>query len=125
MVGSPPSAVESPRKAMAKAAEAKPAAESTKWVGEVDEHIVFTIAEAKPLYDSYAGSYNWGDAALMCSIKDTEGNTLIWRCRYDFLEKNGIEDVSEMVGMTIKAKVKDHTSYKGVKQTRVWYCKVA
>lgn len=89
---------------------------SNTWVGEIGDTIEFTVREAKisgyvnpPSY--YAKSYP------MWKIVDTDGHTYSWGDTKDSVQ---IEP-----GMIIKGKVKDHTEFRGVKQTKIWKIEIS
>ena len=104
-------------KQFAKEAEMKQKLESrnNEWVGNINDRITIKVASARVLYtkDNSWKSYYAGCTWVM-EIIDTEGHTYKWSA-----STNNINE-----GDTIVATVKEHSEYKGVKQTVITRGKV-
>ena len=104
-------------KQFAREAEIKQRNESrtNEWVGNVGDRITIKVASARVLYtkDNSYHSYYAGCSWVM-EIIDTEGHTFKWSA-----STNNIQE-----GNTIVATVKEHSEYKGVKQTVITRGKV-
>ena len=92
-----------------KAQHEKEVAESA-WVGEIGDRITIKIAEATVLT---GWETQWGYTRIW-KIVDEEGRTYTWKTG------NWIDSCAT----EMKATVKDHNEYRGVKQTELTRCKV-
>ena len=80
---------------------------NSQYVGNIGDRIELTVSASRVLYSKGSYSY-YGPDVNVLEIKDDKGNTYIWSTSSKLSE-----------GMRIKATVKDHKEYKGVKQTTI------
>ena len=102
------------RKARAEQREAEraTAVASSKYVGTVGKRLTIKTESAK-LVTSWEGYYG---VTFLYRFVDADGNVYVWRAS---------KSIEVRDGMTIKGTVKEHSEYKGIKQTVVTRCAVA
>lgn len=93
-------------------AERAAAAASSDFVGTVGQRITIPAATAK-LVTSWDGYYG---TTFLYRFTDEAGNVYVWKSS---------KCVEIKDGMTVKGSVKEHSEYKGVKQTVITRCAVA
>lgn len=93
-------------------AERAAAAASSDFVGTVGQRITIPAATAK-LVTSWDGYYG---TTFLYNFTDEAGNVYVWKSS---------KCVEIKDGMTVKGSVKEHSEYKGVKQTVITRCAVA
>lgn len=85
----------------------------SEWVGTLGKRQNFTVTlEGMHAFEGY---YGW---TYIYRFKDEDGNVLVWKSSSDKFW-NEVDEDEEEVKMTIKATVKDHSEYKGTKQTEL------
>lgn len=94
-----------------KAAEA---VAKSAWVGNVGDRVTVTIADFRTVI---SWETQWG-TTFVYKLTDAEGHEYTWKTSCWF-------DDDKCIGKVIKGTVKDHTEYRGVKQTELTRCKVA
>lgn len=100
-------------KALLKKIDLKKNADSN-WVGTVKERTNFNVVVTKRL--GFETSFGY---MVMILMKDQAGNILVWKTGTGFNESVSVGDE-----LTIKATVKKHDEYQGVKQTILTRCTV-
>jgi hypothetical protein len=87
---------------------------ASQWVGEVGKRQVFdlTLVDIKNLGDNA-----WGGCSVLHRFKDTDGNIFTW-----FASKEAVGEVGQT--LKLKATIKKHEDYKGMKQTLISRCTV-
>lgn len=94
-----------------KAKEKKKQREKSEHIGEVGERIeVDVVVEKVHVFEN-----NWGNTKLH-RFKDDKGNVIVWFASNAFLE--------EGKNYKIRGTVREHSEYRGVKQTVLTRCKV-
>ena len=110
-----------------KAEEARKAV--SQFVGNVGERITATVKlEKKVTYEVPSFTGFGKDIKWIYIFVDESGNKLVWKTSKPCWKEgeDGCEHpIQEGDEMTIKATVKDHTEYKGEKQTEIQRAKVA
>lgn len=96
--------------AEAREAEKEAARRSSDYVGEIGKRIEIEVSDCK-LVTSWETQYGW---TFLYKFVDMNGNVLVWYA------SRGFDDDAEV--KKIKATVKDHTEYDGVKQTVLTRC---
>ncbi len=93
---------------------------NNEYVGEIGQRITVKVASFRLLYSSsievawhtYANSYTY-------EIIDEEGHVFIWKSSNVLDMKVVDEEYVNVVPVSIVATVKEHSEYRGVKQTRI------
>lgn len=105
------------KKHLARVAEeaAKPASE---FVGEVGGKIeVSATVERKMQFERASFSYPYTELVTMVVFRTIENSAIVWYA-------NNTKGIEKGDVVTIRAKVKEHTEYKGEKQTKIYYTKI-
>lgn len=98
-----------------KALEVK-AAGNTEYFGEVGQRIEVQVKLVKVVsFESFKYSYYDSGISYLHTFKDADGHTFIW--------KTGSSSIEEGSTVTLKGTIKEHSEYKGVKQTVLTRCK--
>lgn len=91
------------------------------WQGEVGKRVEFKPVEAR-IVTSWVNSFNpYGGMVYIWKIKDGDGNIYTWKTSNVFRENN---DGEVVLPETIKGTVKEHKTYREVKQTELTRCKL-
>lgn len=94
----------------------------SEWVAEPKERIDLTLVLVNDyVYEGCSYSYYDSGIRHIYTLRDEDGNCLVWKTQkvIDFYDKESDEWIDAEVGDTIemKATVKEHSEYKGTKQT--------
>lgn len=103
----------------------------SNFVGEIGERITITIPVVKGnafrvLYTkSFSATYYQESVTYVVEMVDADGNVFIWNASVNPLEaiKEAVDAGAKAI--TLKATVKEHSEFKGVKQTKVTRCALA
>ena len=96
---------------------ANPLPTASEWVGEVGKRI--TLEARFVSCRTYTTHYTYrGEEHTILKFKDEHGNTIIWNTSSFY------EDLEEGKAYTITGTVKEHSDYRGDKQTVLSRCKV-
>lgn len=86
----------------------KPEGPVSEWQGKVGERITRTLKMTR--YFGFDTQYSYyGEVQYIAILEDEDGNQYKWSTQHLWLEENKF--------VTVKGTVKDHSEYKGVKQT--------
>lgn len=95
----------------------------SEWIGKVKQrlnlHVTYLRVNA---FDGYMGRTTY-----VHTFEDADGNVLVWKTGnvLEYIDENGTyQYVAEGSDFDIAATVKDHTEYRGVKQTEVTRLKI-
>lgn len=94
----------------------------SEWVAEPKKRIDLTLTLVNDyVYEGCSYSYYDSGIRHIYTLRDEDGNCLVWKTQkvIDFYDKESDEWIDAEVGDTIemKATVKEHSEYKGTKQT--------
>lgn len=102
--------------------------ETTSWVGEVGQKITVEIDSYRMLFSSSTQvAYNTYSYSFTYEIIDKEGHIFIWKAshRIDMLrDEDGDYTMEHIKPTKIKGTIKEHTEFRGKKQTVLTRCKV-
>ena len=107
--------------------------EHSEWVGEEKQRMELELTLIRDYqYDAMAyGYYNRVETAHIYTMADADGNCFIWKTRNPLMVEHDGEDgfIDETYAepgdkVALKATVKEHGEYKGVKQTVITRPKV-
>ena len=99
--------------------------ETTNWVGNIGDEIYIKIASYRVLFENhYEVAYHTYANSYTYEIIDDKGNTFIWKSSklMDLIESE--EGMIHIKPLELKGKIKDHSEYKGTKQTVLTRCKI-
>ena len=105
----------------------------SEWVGEPKKRLDLTLTLVNVYeYDGYSYSYYDNPTSYIYTLRDGEGNCIVWKTKNPLAmwveDESGHEEwVEAEIGdtVTMKATVKEHGEYKGTKQTVVTRPKIA
>lgn len=89
----------------------------SEYVGELKERIEVEVKITDINSYHISGYSYFGTEVYIYSMEDQSGNALVWKTSYNLNIKKS--DV-----ITIKGTVKDHSEYRGIKQTQLTRCKI-
>lgn len=102
----------------------------SEWVAEPKKRIDFTLTLVNDyVYEGCSYSYYDDGTRHIYTFRDADGNCIVWKTQkvIDCYDKDSEEWTDAEVGDTIemKATVKEHSEYKGTKQTVITRPKIA
>lgn len=110
-----------------KAEEARKAI--SQYVGNVGDRLTAVVKLEKEFSFEVPSFKGWGtDLKHIYIFVDAQGNKLVWKttsCLGKWIDDNNYEPVQEGDELSIKATIKDHSDYKGEKQTEIQRVKIA
>lgn len=93
----------------------------SQFVGKVGERIEIEVTYIGSPYFKRPSYYGYGEETVYIhTFKDANGNKLVWKTS----SRGGEKDVNEGDKVTLIGTVKEHSEYKGEKQTNLIRCKI-
>lgn len=89
---------------------------TSEYVGEIGDKIEVEVTLS--FYTGWESNFGYNNVTYLYTFKDEQGNVYTWKTGSYLNKDKGSK-------LTLKGTIKDHSEYKGVKQTVLTRCKIA